>query len=218
MFNTVIFDIDGTLLDTSQGVTEAIKFTINEFGLKKLNKEELKNFVGYSPLKKGFMHFCNVDGDMANLCCETYRKYYKEKSAQLCRIYEGIIPLLDLLKIQKYKLGVATFKNEENAKLLLKALEIDYYFDYVSGANYEKEQTKTDILKKCLYELKSNPKETIFIGDSHTDAAASEEVGCMFIGVTYGFGFKSEDDLSDILHKKIFDNVSEVGKYIISRT
>ena len=192
MYNTVIFDIDGTIADTSQGVIDAVKFTINKFRLKELDQEELRKFAGYSPLKKGFLHFCNVDDDMANLCCETYRQYYKEKSIQLSRIYDGIIPLLDLLKSRNCKLGIATFKNEENARLLLKELGIDKYFGYVSGANYEKSQTKSDILKKCLQELKSKAKETIFIGDSRSDAQASKEAKCAFIGVTYGLGFSSD--------------------------
>lgn len=214
MYDTIIFDIDGTIADTSEGVIEAVKYTLKSSHLKELNEDELKNFASYSPLKQGFIHFCNVDDETANSCCNIYREYYRDKTMILSRLYNGIILLLDILKEKNYKIGIATFKNEENAKLLLKELKINDYFDYIAGASYEKSQTKTDILKKCLKELKSDSKKAIFTGDSPSDANASIEAGCAFIGVTYGFGFKSNKEIINFNPLIIADSIKDIIEFV----
>lgn len=192
MINTVIFDIDGTLVDSSEGIIQAVNYAIECYKLKKLDENELKEFVSFSPLKKAFEHYCKVDEELSCKCCETYREYYRKKTMFLTKIYKDIINLLEFLKRNNFKLGVATFKNEENAKLLLRELDLEKYFNYISGAKYEENKTKTDILNTCLENLNSKTGNTIFIGDSHTDAVAALQTGCKFIAVTYGFGFCSQ--------------------------
>lgn len=214
MFNSVIFDIDGTLLDSSKGIIAAVNYTIEKLNLNKLSEKELREFVAYSPLKKAFMHYCKVEDKVSIECCETYRKHYKEKTMFMSDIYENIIELLEFLKTNNYNLGIATFKNEENAKLLLKNLNLDKYFDFISGAQYEKSETKADILVRCLKNLNADSDKTIFIGDSHSDAIAAQESNCNFIGVTYGFGFSDSTDIEQYKPLKIANTVQEITDFI----
>ena len=214
MYNTVIFDIDGTLADSSKGIKEAVKYTINKQQLKSLSDSELNDFIGYSPLPEAFMHYCGVDKNTASVCSDIYRKYYAENSVVLTKLYNGMIELLDCLVKNNYKLGVATYKQQKNAVLLLNALNIGNRFSSICGADDENLLTKEDILKNCIKELNSPACNCIFIGDSPVDGLAAKNLGCGFIAVTYGFGFKNKTDIKDCSPVFIADNTKEIKEFL----
>ncbi len=213
MYKAVIFDVDGTLLDSSEGIIDSVKYTIAKHGLRKLNPQELIEFAGFSPLKGAFMHFCNIDENLAQQCCETYREYYKKGAFYLSQPYDNIYKLLENLKEKNILLGVATYKREDNARDLMKHLEFDKYFDSICGADNENKLTKTDILKKCLKELSCENQPAVLIGDSCHDGRAANEAGIDFIGVTYGFGFKTKDEIKEFNPVLCAENINDIVEF-----
>lgn len=214
MYNTVIFDIDGTLLDTTAGIRSAVDFVTEKYGIKKLSQEEFIKFISFAPITASFANTCNTDEKMSAICGDEYIKRYKQGDMYKAKLYNQIDKLLEYLKVNNFKLGIATFKNEENAKLLLSNLNIDKYFDAICGSNHDTSRTKKDILKDCAKLLKSDVKECIFIGDSKTDAIASEENSIDFIGVTYGFGFKTREEVMQYSYVLCANTVAEILDYI----
>ena len=92
---------------------------------------------------------------------------------------------------------MATYKREDYAIDLMKHFGLDKYFDTICGADNDNRLTKTDILQSCIKNLTKEKEEVVLIGDSIHDGKAAKETGIDFIGVTYGFGFKSKDDMKE---------------------
>lgn len=204
----VIFDVDGTLLNTTSGIINAVKYVVEQCKLTDLSKVDLESFVAYSPLKAAFVHYCGVTEHDAIKCCSLYKEYYKEHAKHETQVYDGVEDMLEMLKRTGYRLGVATFKDEENAKNLLKRFQLDQYFDYIAGNQYEKNQTKTDILVRCAENMKLHSSQIYFIGDTEGDKQAAEEAKARFVGVNYGFGFRnvlgyanSPEEIPELLEK-----------------
>lgn len=214
MYNTVIFDIDGTLLDTTAGIRSAVDFVTDKYGMKKLTQEEFKKFISFAPITTSFANTCNTDEKMSVICGDEYTRRYKQGDMYKAKLFNQVDKLLEYLKSNNFKLGVATFKNEDNAKLLLANLNIDKYFDAICGSNKDSGRTKKDILNDCRNLLGAIPQECIFIGDSKTDAVAAEETSIDFIGVTYGFGFKTREDVMCNPNVLCADTVDEILNYI----
>lgn len=195
MYNTVIFDADGTLIDSSLGIISAVEKVIKLYKFKPLNQNELKEFIATSPIQKAFMTFCNTNEELAQDCSVKYRQYYLNDDLYKTTIYDGIIDLLTFLQKQNYKMGIASYKRQDTLDKILKHLNLCEYFDCILGADNENKLTKKDIIQKCILQLNSNPENTIYIGDSFSDGIASKELNCKFIAVKYGFGFKNEKEI-----------------------
>lgn len=205
----VIFDLDGTLLDTSPGSIDSVNYTIKNLGLKSLGSEELYSFVG-PPIQESFRNHFNMDESAALNAAGLFRRYYKEHSLFMADEYPGVMDLLAALKSRNYAIAVATYKREDYAMSLLEHFGIAQYCDSIHGADDACVRTKTDIVAMCMQDLSASPNESIMIGDSEHDAQGAEKLGIRFIGVGYGFGFKSLADISKFRHIGYVHAVSEL--------
>lgn len=194
MYKTVVFDVDGTLIDGTEGILASVKYMIEKHHLKQLSEEVLKTFIG-PPVQNSLKQIYSMTEEEAQICANTFREKYSKEDVYKAKVYDGICEILCYLKSKKYKLGVATYKREDYAISLMQHFGLDKYFDSVCGADNENKLSKMDILKNCINNLSHNNSEVIMIGDSYHDADAAENLGIKFIGVTYGFGFKNEYEL-----------------------
>jgi phosphoglycolate phosphatase len=194
-FNTVIFDLDGTLMDTTQGVLNSLHYMIKFCGLPQLDNTALKRFIG-PPIQRSLIEEFGVSPEQAQEYAEIFRNQYKDVHLLEAQVYDGIRELLAYLKQQKYLLAVATYKRFDYTLKLLEAFDLSRYFDSINGADYYNRLTKSDILEKCIVELGvQNRTEIVLIGDSENDAIGAQRAGIDFIGVTYGFGFHTKSDV-----------------------
>lgn len=194
MFNSVIFDVDGTLLDATEGILKSVSSSIEYFNLPPLPKETLLQFVG-PPVLSSAMRFFQLSETQAQKFTDYFRTRYAAGDVFLAKPYPDIFKLLDILKSKGLKLGVATYKRQDYALELMKHFGFDKYMSAICGADNDNKLTKTDIVNLCIEKLGAAKDSTVLIGDSVHDATGAQNAGISFIGVTYGFGFKSKDEI-----------------------
>ena len=181
----IIFDLDGTLLDTSDGILHCYHKTASMLNLKK-NSVENDSIVIGGPLSDGFRTLYDIpDEETLAKAIDTYRKLYANEGITKFSAYNGIDTSLSELKSDGYQLGVATLKLEEYAKSMLKNAGLAKYFDIIHGWNGTEKCTKAYTVTKVLFEQKCLAKNAVLVGDSVYDKNGAEIAGVDFLGVTY---------------------------------
>ena len=193
--NTVIFDIDGTLLDTTEGVLEAVKYAASTFGYQELTYDTLLNFVG-PPMQDSFVRYYGCSREKAQEAANVYRSYYKERSLTKAVPYEGIFELCEELQKRGVKMAAASYKREDYAVKVLEYFGFDKFMASMHGADNNNVLKKSDIINLCFTETGASREEAVYIGDTVNDAVGASGAGVDFLAVTYGFGFKTPDDIT----------------------
>lgn len=195
IYKLIIFDVDGTLLDTSEGIIKSAEYTMEKLGYKRIRTKQLYDFVG--PRIQDVLHEkYGLVGDDLIHASAIFRNHYKEENVLLAVPYEGVYEVLDELKSRGKYLAIATNKRQDFVEALIDRFQLDQYFNVVHGADFEGKLQKSDLIVRCMNEFpECNNQDVVMIGDSKYDAIASKEVGVDFIGVTYGFDFKTAEDI-----------------------
>ncbi|MCQ2522902.1 MAG: HAD hydrolase-like protein [Lachnospiraceae bacterium] len=191
-YEGILFDLDGTLLDTREGVKDAVALTHKELGMEIPNEETLQRFVG-PPMQDSFVREYGFSTDEAQHAADIFRSTYMHKSLFLAELYPGVIQLLGILRAEGYKIGVATYKREDYAIRLLDHFGISDYCDVIHGGDNFNQRKKSDIVKMCIAAMNiKGSGQVILVGDSEYDAIGAETAGIPFFGLTSGYGFKDE--------------------------
>ncbi len=206
--NTILFDLDGTLVDTSAGIINSIQYTIKKLQLPSLSEQMLYSFIG-PPVKKRMMEIYQLSEESAAYAMQIFREKYGEEDLFQAQIYSGVKETLSALG-QHFQLGVATYKREDQAENLLKKMRLDKFFDIICGSDSQAKLSKSDIIKKAYIGLSAKPQGTVLVGDSENDAVGAYEAGIHFIGVTYGFGFKGAAELEQYSHIGVAIDIKEI--------
>lgn len=212
-YQAILFDLDGTMLNTSIGVMESVEYTIDKLGYKKLPQEAVHRFVG-PPIQDSFIREYGVDKEEAQRAANVFRDYYKTEGLLKAEPYENLYDLFELLKEQGKKMAVATYKRHDYAMQILEHFKISDYCDSMNGADNNNVLTKADIVEKCIRECGVTDKsKVVLIGDSEYDAIGAKGSGIDFIGVTYGFGFRTKEDVEKYDNVLAADSIAEVMKF-----
>lgn len=194
-YDAVIFDVDGTLLDTTEGVLNSVKYAMQEKNLEIPSDECLRSFIG-PPIQNSFAKLYGIEGEDLQELADLFRDRYKSTELLKAKPYEGLFEVLDNLKNAGIKIGVATYKREDYAITLLKHFGFDKYTDVMHGADNNNVLKKRDIIELCLKEMGvKDYKRAVMIGDSDNDAIGADHIGIEFVGVTYGFDFSKPEDV-----------------------
>ncbi len=214
-YKLVIFDVDGTLLDTTEGLLESVNFIIEKFSLKTLTHEQLLTFIGppiHNSLKR---YYDNLTSEEIQNMADEFRAYYKERALYKAAPYPYIYELLDAIKNNGIEIAVATYKRQDYAVDILKHFGFDQYTDILYGSDSNNKMTKRDIMLKCVETAGIHSmNEVVMVGDSDNDAIGAQNLGMDFIGVTYGFGFKTVEDIQKFQWVGIAKDAMEILKYI----
>ena len=213
MIRNVIFDLDGTLLDTSEGILLSVEHTVKVLGYGELSLEQKLSFIG-PPVQVSLKRLYGLSDEEAQRGAGVFREYYKDKALLKARPYEGIYDLCGMLKERGIRMAVATYKREDYAVKLLKHYDFDRYCDPMHGADNNNVLKKEDIIKMCVDEMGAKKEECVLIGDTDNDAKGAMEAGIPFIAVTYGFGFKDKKDLDCFTYIGIADSPIEVTHWL----
>lgn len=190
-YNTIIFDLDGTLLNTLEDLADAVNYALKKCGYPLRTMDEVRQFIG-NGVKKLMERSTpeNINEKDFEKCYQLFRSYYKENSRIKTAPYEGITDLLKSLKEQGIKTAVVTNKMDEAAQDVIK-----YYFgeliDITIGQR-ENIPTKPDPagVNKAIESLAAAKENCIFAGDSDVDILTGHNAGLLSIGVTWGYRSK----------------------------
>ena len=215
MIKNVIFDLDGTLLDTTEGILESVKFTVKELGFPELPHKEILNFIG-PPIQISFKKYYECNEEKAQAAANLFRNYYKDVSLLKAKPYEGVYELCEYLKENQIKMAVATYKREDYALSLLKHFHFDKYCCSMHAADNNNFLKKEDIVQLCIKEMGGSTADSVMIGDTIHDAMGAVQAGIPFIAVTYGFGFNTEKDVERYPHIGIANKLFDIGRIVIN--
>jgi phosphoglycolate phosphatase len=193
MIKAVFFDLDGTLVDSGEGVRNSVEYALKKFGIEVENKDSLSCFIG-PPLTVSFKTFYGFDDENADRGVAYYREYYKDKGIFEGYVYDGIEETLKRLKDAGKRVMVATSKPEEYAKRVLEKFGIAKYFDFIAGATMD-EKTRANKIEIMQYAFDScgvSPEDTIMVGDRLFDIEGAKHFGMECIAVLYGYGSMEE--------------------------
>ena len=192
MYQTILFDLDGTLTDSGQGILNSVAYALDQMGIEEPDLASLQRFIG-PPLYESFSRFYQLNPADTQAAVDAFRVYFKEKGIFENQLYEGVIPLLESLTEADKTLAIATSKPEVFAKQILDYFGIAHYFDVIAGASLDSSRiNKTDVISYALAQLDYDPQTTIMVGDREHDIEGAQANQLASIGVLYGYGTKQE--------------------------
>ncbi len=212
-YDLAIFDLDGTLLDTAEGISHALCDTLRELGYGDTKKAELSAFIG-PPIELAFRRLLGLEGKTLTDAAARFRYLYRTKHLKKATPYTDIFALLEVLGSLGVKLAVATYKREIYAKELLAHYGFLHRIPVIFGSDSEGLLKKSDLIRLCMKASDvSDPARAIMIGDTAEDARGATEAGVDFIAVTYGFGFHSKADAAPYQTVGVADTPNEILSY-----
>lgn len=193
MYEIILFDLDGTLVDSGIGVINSVIYSLKKYGIEVADREELNKFMG-PPLHESYQDFYGFSEEEAKTAVEYYREYYRDKAIFEYAVYEGIEDLLRTLSDAGKTLVVATSKPEVFAKEILAHAGLSKYFAYIAGANLDGSRTKKDeIISYALGMVNAMDKsKAVMIGDREHDIIGAKKAGIDAIGILFGYGTRDE--------------------------
>ena len=213
MYRVILFDLDGTLTDSGEGITKSVQYAIEKLGMGEYPLEELRSFVG-PPLMEQFMSFCDISQERAREAVQYYRERYSLVGLYENRPYDGIQKLLKELKEQGYLLGVASSKPEYFVDKILKYFSLDPYFDSVVGSELSGQRTsKAEVVEEALRRLgvSDRRQEVVLVGDRKYDVLGARAMGIDCVAVSYGYGDMQE--LMEACPVRIAETVEELADF-----
>ncbi|MDO4805450.1 MAG: HAD hydrolase-like protein [Lachnospiraceae bacterium] len=217
MWNTVLFDLDGTLTDSAPGITRCVQYALEkEFGIIR-KPEELIEFVG-PPLREQFMIYTGCDEAAGQRAVERYRERYRSVGIFENSLYEGIPELLGQLKDEGFTIALSSSKPVEFCRQVLEAFGIAQYFDVICGSDMAGRHTgKAEIAEDVVRRLGMDGRrnEVVLVGDRKYDIQGARQCGIGSIGVSYGYG--SREELEDVWPDCIVDSVTELRNVLIGQ-
>lgn len=187
----VIFDLDGTLVDSQSGIIASFRATLADIGASATDAE-LRDLIG-PPLGESFARLGVAQGHIDDVVAN-YRTYYDQFGVEQCRLYDGVVDVLTALRDREFTLAVATSKRIDFARRMLVNLGVVDFFDSIGGATVDgRLKTKREILNWTLESLepRSMPGRWM-VGDRREDMLAARQCSLSAIGVLWGYGKREE--------------------------
>jgi phosphoglycolate phosphatase len=212
-YDTVIFDLDGTLLDTLDDLKDSVNFSLSNFNFPERSREEVRAFVG-----NGITNLISrsvpegTDEETEKEALSIFKKHYSNNLKNKTAPYNGITDLLKELKARQVKTAVVSNKFDAGVKELC-----EYYFPgLVCAAVGESETVKRkpapDSALAALKQLGSSAEKALYVGDSDVDIKTAKNAGVKFIGVSWGF--RSAEFLRENGAETVVDEPDEILKFL----
>lgn len=211
-YSSILFDLDGTLTDPKLGITSAIQYSLNKFGIQVDNLDALNPFIG-PPLAGSFKEFYGFTDEMCTEAIKYYREYFAERGMYENERYEGIKEVLAALKEKGAALYVATSKPTFFAEKIIAYFELDEYFEFIGGSNLDNTRVdKGEVIEHVLQTCNLSAEDAIMIGDRKHDIIGAKRHGMDSVGVGYGYGSEEELKLAEPTY--LVGTVEDLGQLL----
>ena len=211
MSQVILFDLDGTLTESGEGIINCVQYALEKLGKKEEHPENLQCFIG-PPLKEQFMKYAGLSEEEGEKAVVYYRERYTTTGIFENRLYPKIPELLELLKINNKILAVASSKPEVYVKQILEHFQIADYFTAIVGSELDGRRTeKAEVIEEALrrMHLEEERDKVLMVGDRSHDVQGAISCGLQCIGVAYGYGSREELEKAGAVY--IADSVEDLG-------
>lgn len=191
-YKYILFDFDGTLTDSSEGIFKSLTYAFEFYSHPKPAQELLKKFIG-PPLHYSFSEFCGFSDEHCVEMTEKYRERYKEKGYLENRVYDGVPQMLSKLKKDGYILATASSKPLKFVNDICEHEGIKKYFDFLGGTTFDNtSESKAFVIENVMKNIGAERDNTLMVGDRLFDIDGAHAVGLPCCAVLYGFGSREE--------------------------
>ncbi|MEH7107913.1 MULTISPECIES: pyrophosphatase PpaX [Bacillaceae] len=206
---TLLFDLDGTLIDTNELIISTYLHTLEKYYPGKYQREDVLPFMGPT------LHevFGNMDPDRVEEMVLEYRSFNLANHDLLVKEFSGVLETIQALKQAGYKMGIVTTKRHDVAMKGLRLMELDSYFDTVIAYDHVKNvKPDPEPVLKALEQLGSSPEEAIMVGDNHHDILGGKNAGTKTAGVAWSL--KGREYLAKYEPDYILEHMSDLLKIV----
>ena len=212
-WNTILFDLDGTLTDPAEGITKAVEAALNHYGITVADRAALHKFIG-PPLDESFPEFYGFDAARTAEATEVFRAYFDRQGWRENIPYPGVEDMLRDLRAAGKRLLVATSKPEVFALRILEHFGLARYFDHICGAPMDNQEgaKKAAVIRDALRRAGVEDLSTaVMVGDRRHDIDGARQAGLEAVGVLWGYGDLQELEASHPVHiVESFDGLKKV--------
>jgi len=207
---TIVFDLDGTLIDSLPDVQVALNHGLDQFGYPSLSVNSVKRMVGGGALSLVESALASFGGDQnhaASISTE-FKSYYSAHPVVKTTIYPFVIEALEILNGQGFKLGICTNKPEATTYPVLKKLDLERYFaSIICGDSLAYKKPDRRHLLDVVTEIGGTGETSVYVGDSETDVETAKTAGVPIILMSYGYAHKPVNDLAADVVLDVFSEV-----------
>ena len=193
-YDYVIFDFDGTVTDTGEGILKSLQYSFEQMGDPVPDLSDLKKFIG-PPIHYSFVTFYGVKEEEVGKYIEKYRERYRKIGIYECCLYDGMLDTLKKLKENGVKIGIASSKPISLIYDVMNYLKITELFDAVVGTQFDdsNHSGKKDLVLQSMAELGADDKSRVLmVGDRYFDIDGAAGAGVDSCGVLFGYGNEQE--------------------------
>jgi phosphoglycolate phosphatase len=191
MYKNILFDFDGTVFDTVEGITKSAQYALKKRGID-AELEDLRCFAG-PPLVDKFMEVYGFSREEAERATADFRERYEPIGVRECRVFPGIKELLQQLIDRGFNVGIATSKPQHLAEWLLEQEGMTGLFKVICGSSAEgNNNAKWQVLQRAMDALGATAADTVLVGDTKYDVEGAKRCGVPCIGVRYGYAASGE--------------------------
>lgn len=191
MKKLILFDLDGTLMNTKEGITKCAAYALEKYGITVENPDTLDFFIG-PPLHLSFQQFYGMGEEQAEEAVRWYRERYKDIGIFECEAYSGVLEVLQELKADGCSMGVATSKPEIFAERIVEKFGMAPYFEHITGSLLDNSRSdKKEVIEEAFRRFgvgtAIRKEDVIMVGDRKHDIQGAKKMGILSVGVKYGF-------------------------------
>ena len=200
LFDAVLFDFDGTIADTGEGIFKSIQSAVAAMGFEPLDESTLRTFIG-PPARDSFSRVLGLDGERSTEAVKKYREAYSESGIFAFKLYDGIETMFRTLNENGIFVGVCSSKPEPFIRRIIEHLGFDDLIDVVaSPASDTKDESKAMLIERAAATLGVDKSRVLMVGDRHFDIDGANLSGVQSVGVTYGYGDRDELEKAGATH------------------
>ena len=212
MYDCILFDFDGTVFDTVEGITKSVRYALNKVGID-AELESLRCFAG-PPLVDKFMEVYGFDRAAAEQATLDFRERYNPIGLNECCVFPGIKELLEKLHAAGKTVGLATSKPQELAEELLRRESMTGLFPVICGSRPDgNNSAKWQVVQRAMELCGAAKENTILVGDTKYDVAGAHRVGIACVGVRYGYA--AEGELEAAGADAIVEDIPELERFLL---
>ena len=215
MFDLILFDLDGTLTDPKEGITNCVKYALQHFGIDENDEAILLSFIG-PPLYDSFRELYGFSHDDANLAVEKYRERYSVTGIFENAVLDGALDILKALKKAGKTTALATSKPLVFAQRIVEKYGLSEYLDYVVGADLKGGiNYKDEVIREVLRLAKpTDLSKVVIVGDRKHDILGAKKCGISSIGVKCGYA--EENELEEAGADFVFENLLKTQEFLLN--